>query len=109
MMQCRHFDLDPLDSISTYKSDLCVSFTLIGWFAKLKSHNPLYLRFQVRVLGVKQHIGDVQTSQGVAGGVCSSVNTLNFLEGNITFCNFFNKGSVVTRSLHSMWNIAGVC
>lgn len=63
MMKCGHFNLNPLDTIATDETNLGVALALESWPTKLKSNNPFNLRFEIWVLSVNEHVGNVEASQ----------------------------------------------
>lgn len=105
-MNCWHFYLHSFDTISTDKAHLSVFLSSRKRrFAELQPDKPLDLRLNVRVLCIKLDVCDVQASQRVAGGICASVNTLYFLEGNVALRCLFHQRSIITWSLHRMRDI----
>ena len=56
VMKSWHLNPYSFNAISTDKADLGAFLAEGGGFGKFKTNNPLYLRFQIRIRCVQQHI-----------------------------------------------------
>jgi hypothetical protein len=83
VVQCWYFDLHPLDSVAAEEADLGVAVLLPLRLAELERDEPLHLRLDLRLRGIRHDALDVEASESEARRVASSIDPLDLLERGI--------------------------
>ena len=108
MMECRNFYLNSFDSVPSDISYLRVSTTGKLGSAQFEGNNPFDLRFDPRILRIRRNIWNAQAPKREATRLIACVDSLNFLEGDITTRLFSLERSVVAWAHLSMWIVSGI-
>ena len=108
MMECWNFDLNSFDSVPSDISYLRVSTSGKLGSAQFEGNNPFDLRFDPRILRIRRNIWNAQAPKREAARLIACVDSLNFLECDITTRLFSLERSVVAWAHLGMWIVSRI-